>query len=218
MNPQLIASGHNFLLQPWGNEGSRPSSTQDVFSQGYPPNASASVVTINLPPSNLELVSEPVELRLEFAERIDFFRDNLYFFQVPFVSKETKISPAIRPSDLIVHDLDELMAGKEDETKPTEFAYANARKVVESAYGRAFSKTRISYFMFPKPVVTTDDAGGIRLLWHEGAKQIRLNIGSAADRKTYLYFQAETQHGIDHGVEPLDKDNLATRLAWLTDK
>jgi hypothetical protein len=80
MNPQLIASGHNFLLQPWGNEGSRPSSTQDVFSQGYPPNASASVVTINLPPSNLELVSEPVELRLEFAERIDFFRDNLYFF------------------------------------------------------------------------------------------------------------------------------------------
>jgi len=30
--------------------------------------------------------------------------------------------------------------------------------------------------------------------------------------KTYLYFEA----GLNHGVEPLDEEHLATRLAWLT--
>jgi hypothetical protein len=213
MNPQLIASGHNFLLESWGNKGSHPSPTQDIFSQGYPPNVSAAVVTINLPPPHLGLVSGPVELRLEFAERVDFFRDNFNFFQVPFVSKEAKISPAIRPSDLIIHDLDELMAGKEDEAKPTAFAYTYARHVIESAYGRA-QTTRSVPTVLPRPLTTTDDFGGIRLLWNLGTRNIRLNFGAADDRQSYLYHEA----GQDHGVEPLDEDHLATRLAWLTGK
>ena len=220
MNLQLnpITPGlESFLLQSWSGGPSRLSLTQDVSSQGYPPNVSASVVTIKPPTINMELVSEPIELRLAVGERMEFLHDNFNFFnffQEPIVRKEIKIeNPAIRPSDVIVHDIDELMAGKEDEEKPTQFAYAYARRVVESAYGKAKITGTLATIV-PKPVATTDDAGGIRLLWNLGAKNVRLNFGAAQDRQSYLYYEA----GQDHDVEPLDEDHLATRLAWLTGK
>jgi hypothetical protein len=128
------------------------------------------------------------------------------------VRKETKIkNPAIRPSDVIVHDIDELMAGKEDEAKPSNFAYTYARRVIESAYGKAKITGSVPTLL-PKPLATTDDLGGIRLLWNLGAKNVRLNFGAAQDRQSYLYYEA----GQVHGVEPLDEDHVVEKLAWLT--
>src|SRR5262249_41702899 len=132
----------------------------------------------------------------------------------PFVLKGTQTKTAtLRLSDIIVHDIDELMAGKEDEEKPTVFAYSNARSVIESACGKASTTDKINP-MLPKPLATTDDVGGIRLLWNLGLRNIRLNFGAAPDRQSYLYYEA----GLDHGVEPLDDENLVKRLDWLTGK
>jgi len=168
----------------------------------------ASTVTISSARAALSM--EPV-LNLADVEfvSVDYSAD---FLQEPIVTKEIEIKnfPS-RARDAIVHDMDELMAGKEDEEKPTEYAYANARRIIESAYGKAKIASGVSTTV-PKPLATTDDVGGIRLLWNLGAKNVRLNFGADDDRQTYLYFEA----GLNHGVEPLDEEHLATRLAWLT--
>ena len=136
--------------------------------------------------------------------------------------EEHKIeNPSTRLSEGVVTEIDALMAGREDETKPTQFAYSNARTVIESAYGRAFRQVKIPLALpepLPSPIATTDEVGGIRLLWREGTKQIRLNFGADADRRSYLYFEEDSANGMDHGVEALDPDRLAERLAWLMGK
>lgn len=128
-------------------------------------------------------------------------------------------NPLTRMSEAVVSEIDALMAEKEDETKPTEFAYSNARTVIESGYGRTRGQAKAPWTVrevIPNPVATTDDMGGIRLLWHEGTKQIRLNFGADQNRKSYLYFEEDAPgQVINHGVEPLDADHLAERLAWL---
>lgn len=179
-----------------------------VPSQGYPPNVAAFMVTTKFYPS---VQVDPVA----FFEGTELVPVTVSFYsQEPNVRKGIHIkNPAIHPSDVIIHDIDELMAGKEDEEKPTEFAYSYARRVVESAYGKARITGTLATIV-PKPVATTDDAGGIRLLWNLGTRNVRLNFGAAEDRQSYLYYEA----GQDHGVEPLDEDRLAGRLAWLTGK
>jgi hypothetical protein len=183
-------------------------------SQDYPPNVAYSLVTTKLPSVN-ELIIEPTDPDAIF-KGIEFFPGNVsfHFLQEPVVYKviNTKAS-SIRASDLIVHDIDELMAGKEDEEKPTAFAYAYARQVLEAAYGKARVAGNLPNVV-PKPLATTDDVGGIRILWHLGTRNVRLNFGATKDRRSYLYYEAD----LIHGVEPLDEDHLATRLAWLTGK
>jgi len=198
--------------QPW-TWPSPLSVTLDVSSQGYTPNVAACVVTHRMLPSNLELVGEPVELRWTPDERMSLWDNFNFQLQVFGVSKEKIIeNPATRPSDAVVHDIDELRAGKEDEAKPTDFAYVYARRVIESAYGKA--KITKATTVLPNPLATTDDLGGIRLLWNLGPRNIRLNFGAAPDRQSYLYYEA----GLDHGVEPLNDESLVKRLAWLTGK
>ena len=209
MNLQLNPITPNLVnFRPSEESANEPRISVTIPSQGYPPNVAASIATTKFYPS----------VRVDpfvFFEETELIPVTVSFYsQEPIVRKEIQIkNPAIRPSDLIVHDIDELMVGKEDEEKPTAFAYAYARRVIESAYGKA-KITGNPSTVVPKPVATTDDAGGIRLLWNLGAKNVRLNFGAAQDRQSYLYYEA----GQDHDVEPLDEDHLATRLAWLTSK
>jgi len=115
-------------------------------------------------------------------------------------------------SSLVTSEIDKLAAGVEDETIPTEFAHNNARRTVEAAYQILERKFGIAE-RIPAPTLTTDDAGGIRLGWRSGAKQVRVNFGAAPEpaNQTYLYFESP----IEHRVENLDTENLAERLSWL---
>jgi hypothetical protein len=114
-------------------------------------------------------------------------------------------------SAAVLGELDALVAGREDETKPTPTAYSNARRIVELAYSKAvLDKTMPA--ALPVPFVTTDDLGGIRLIWHTETKRLRANFGATADLRSYLYHATDSHHD----VEPLDEDHLAERLAWLT--
>ncbi len=133
---------------------------------------------------------------------------------------ETMIQPGanvltsfVRNSSAVVAEIDGLIAGHEDEIKPSDYAYSTARSLVESAYGQIKLRESVPEIV-PEALVTTDDVGGIRLAWRLGPKQVRANFGANAQLRSYIYFESDVQHA----VEQLDVQHLAGRLAWLTEK
>jgi hypothetical protein len=124
-------------------------------------------------------------------------------------------SPFAGWSRSIVAEIDALLARDEDEVAPTPYAYEKARSVVESAYaeisrGRG-KKPRGVPEVFPKPLVTTDDVGGIRLSWRAGSKHLTVNFGATDQRRSYVYFETNA----DHGIHELQPHALAAKLGWL---
>ena len=111
----------------------------------------------------------------------------------------------------VVSEVENLSA--ENEVPPTDFAYLKCRSVVGAAYGLVLSKRNvpISISNIPKPVIVTDDMGGIRLAWHRGNKTVRANFGATPIHRSYTYFESDTEHG----VTPLDGASLSDRLNWL---
>jgi hypothetical protein len=131
---------------------------------------------------------------------------------IAFMSSDA--TPALASSGLstgAVAKIDRIAAGEEDETRPAEFAYRNARSIVETAYWKSESHLLNVPGLIPSPTVTTDDVGGIRLAWRAGSKQIRANFGATPETRSYLYFESATEHN----VEELDVEHLAGRLSWL---
>jgi len=123
------------------------------------------------------------------------------------------VTSFVRNSSSLVAEIDALVAGREDEIKPTDYAYTAARSLVESAYGQIKLRENVPEIV-PEASITTDDVGGIRLAWRVGPKQVRANFGANANLRSYIYFEA----GFDHAVEQLDVQHLAGRLAWLTER
>lgn len=111
----------------------------------------------------------------------------------------------------VVEAIDSLLAVREDEVPATQYAYEKARSIVESAYGRVRAQMNVPE-VIPRPAVTTDDVGGVRLSWRANAKQVRANFGARDGLRSYIYFESDHEHD----VEELNADRLAGRLAWLT--
>ncbi|MFI5098602.1 MAG: hypothetical protein ACHQT6_11575 [Candidatus Acidiferrales bacterium] len=134
--------------------------------------------------------------------------------EVTIVSSDLRIRPSLNSlSSGVVSDIDRLAAGAEDETAPTQFAYEKARSIVQAAYGKLEIHVLNVPGIVPAPLVTTDDAGGIRLAWQAGAKQMRANFGAVCEpqRRSYIYYE----FGQEHAVEQLDVEHLVGRLSWL---
>ena len=123
------------------------------------------------------------------------------------------IAPENRVSSQIIEEIEQLRAGVEDEVMPTQFAYQNAYTVIQSAYSQADPGRNVPRFN-PVPWATTDDAGGIRVIWNFGARKLRANFGARPDLETYLYHESDT----DSDAEPLDPESLKSRLKWLTER
>lgn len=125
------------------------------------------------------------------------------------------VSPFAGWSRSIVAAIDALLSRDEDEVAPTPYAYEKARSIVESAYAEINKargqKPRGVPEIFPRPLVTTDDVGGIRLSWRAGSKHLTVNFGATAQRKSYVYFETNA----DHGVHELQANALAAKLGWL---
>ncbi len=132
-------------------------------------------------------------------------------FEVMISPQSNVVTSYARNSSAVVAEIDGLIAGREDETKPSEYAYGKARSLVEAAYGHIKLRESVPEIV-PEALVTTDDVGGIRLAWRVGPKQVRANVGADANLRSYIYFESDTQHA----VEQLDVRHLAGRLAWLT--
>ncbi|MGH9687725.1 MAG: hypothetical protein ACRD5K_11605 [Candidatus Acidiferrales bacterium] len=111
----------------------------------------------------------------------------------------------------VIEAIDSLLASKEDEVPPTDYAYEKARSVVESAYGRVRARMNVPE-VIPRPSITTDDVGGIRFSWRANGKQVRANFGARDGLRSYIYFESDR----DHDVEELNADRLSGRLSWLT--
>jgi len=77
-----------------------------------------------------------------------------------------------------------------NEVPPTDFAYLKSREIVGTAYGLMLPKQNLVVLVYniPKPVVVTDDAGGIRMAWRKGAKTVRANFGGNEHLQSYTYF------------------------------
>jgi hypothetical protein len=129
------------------------------------------------------------------------------------------VEPSVSETASVVAEIDALLANKEDEIVPTMYAFTRARGLVEAAYGevdrlRVIRKQFGVPAIFPKPIATTDDRGGIRVSWRAENKQVRANFGADAQLRSYVYFESP----LAHGVEPLDAEHLAGRFAWLTER
>jgi hypothetical protein len=111
----------------------------------------------------------------------------------------------------VISEIENLAA--ENEVPPTNFAYLHSRAVVGAAYGLMLPKQSLIMPMshIPRPVVVTDDVGGIRLAWRKGIKTVRANFGANDNLRSYVYFES----GIEHGVRPLDAASLSDMLNWL---
>lgn len=122
-------------------------------------------------------------------------------------------TPESRTSSQVVTEIDRLKAGKEDEVIPTDYAYEQARRTVEAAYA-AIKPLGAVPSVQPEPWATTDDVGGIRLLWDVGSKKLRANFAARPGLRTYLYHES----AFEHDAEPLNIQTLTGRLTWLTER
>jgi hypothetical protein len=124
------------------------------------------------------------------------------------------MAPGSRVSSQIIGEIDRLKVGAEDdEAIPTDFAYQNAHAVILSAYAQADPGRTVPRFN-PIPWATTDDVGGIRVLWDFGTRKLRANFGASPQLKTYLYFASESESD----SEALNAESLKSRLKWLTER
>src|ERR1700675_1895497 len=112
-------------------------------------------------PWSAELASAPAQEYLEFQ-----------FFSQPRSARSYVESGA--QSAPVIRNIDALLASGEDGVVPTDDAYKRARSLIEATYAEVnrIKKHRGVPEIFPKPSVTTDDIGGIRLAWRNETKQV----------------------------------------------
>ncbi len=95
---------------------------------------------------------------------------------------------------------------------PTGFAFSNALRVVSCALALARAEKPTAYLELPEPAFSTDDLGGVRLIWVKDGRHLRANFGGRPELRSYLYHEI----GTEHGIEELESELLLSRLYWLT--
>ena len=74
-----------------------------------------------------------------------------------------------------------------------------------------FAKSLLAH-EWSTPWITTDDSGGIRLSWRQGARELRAVVPAESRRERYLYWQEGSSHGT---IPTFGSATLFTRLHWL---
>ncbi len=100
---------------------------------------------------------------------------------------------------------------EENEPPATEHAVMAAASTISEALALLFLRSTMAFGKVLNPAMTADDLGGIRVLWRERQRRVRVNFGATQSNRTYLYFE-DSDH---HGIEDLTGDNLAEKLNWL---
>ena len=109
--------------------------------------------------------------------------------------------------------LDSLITSESVEVPPTSYAQIIAKLNVVTAYNLIFATREPAGNLpaIPIPLATTDDAGGVIMVWRVGDKSVIANFGAGANRRSFIY---SSQH--EHR-EALDMNELTLRdkLLWL---
>ena len=91
---------------------------------------------------------------------------------------------------------------------PTSEAATAAAELLRRSHARSSD-------VFPVGVVAPDGAGGIRILWRQDDKQVRLVVPAAGAREAYLYWQEGDAYD---GEKNVSAPAVTRRLRWLTRK
>jgi hypothetical protein len=108
----------------------------------------------------------------------------------------------------------ELIMDVENWEAPTGYALLNVIKIAPRSYYSVLTNHPDQYDLIPVPTLSTDESGGIRVRWMvNGAtpRQLRVNFGSKSQRRSYIYYES----GTEHGIRDLDVANLSERIHWL---
>lgn len=91
---------------------------------------------------------------------------------------------------------------EDDEARPTDYAFRNARGLIASAECSFVGR------------VSSDEQGAIRVRWINEAlkREIRLHCGHKIDAQTYIYHESPESFDITFQVTP---GSLANWLKWL---
>lgn len=115
---------------------------------------------------------------------------------------------------IIQTQIDSLPASDDIEARPTSYALAEARRVILGAYAEVFSKNLSeSSKRPPKPVLGTDDAGGILISWTAGPRYLAAKFAPGPELNSFVYFE----QGATHQALDLSEQNLLEKLRWLSE-
>jgi hypothetical protein len=92
------------------------------------------------------------------------------------------------PLSDLASDIRELLLDPEEDAPPSSFAVSQALSLSSAA-------TTLLGHKWPKPRVSPDGAGGLRLSWRNGRKELRAVIAGTSDKERYLYWEDETGYG-----------------------
>jgi len=132
--------------------------------------------------------------------------------------RETQRTRSITPTQTSVleKELDSLFAEDDTEVAPTSYAHLLARLNLVSAYNSIFvvsrteGEARPSVYL-PPPVVSTDDVGGIIVVWSHSDKSVIANFGARPERKSFVY----SSYRGEREAIPMNELNLRNKLIWL---
>lgn len=113
----------------------------------------------------------------------------------------------------IVGDLVALKAEEDSDGyifRPSEYAFHSVITLLSGTYGR---DTELANRL-PKPFVSPDGRGGIRVEWSIGDRIVSLLFPASAQRHPYIYHAAGEEHGANRQVSV---DSLSMSLRWLLD-
>ena len=101
---------------------------------------------------------------------------------------------------LLQNDEDE-----EDQDFPTPYAYDKALALLLD--------TQLQMQNPPRPSITADETGGIRLQWLGPDRQVRLIIPADSHGREYVYFETKESYDLEDNPSPTA---LAQHLRWFT--
>lgn len=108
--------------------------------------------------------------------------------------------------DRLLHLLQE-EGNEEDQDFPTAYAYDTALTLLLD--------TQLEMSELPRPSVTADETGGIRLQWISPERQVRLIVPADGSGREYVYFEAGESYDLENNPTP---SVLAQRLRWFMEQ
>jgi hypothetical protein len=115
-------------------------------------------------------------------------------------------SEGFRTAHARLLQLSEEDADEEDQVFPTSYAYHAALALLLD--------TQRQIGDLPRPSVTADETGGIRVQWIRPERQVRLVVPAEKGGRHYLYFETEKDYDLEDNPSPM---RLAERLQWFAD-
>lgn len=131
----------------------------------------------------------------------------MQIMEPPTVSKALREALAANEGFRVIHErllrLLQKDEDEEDQVFPTAYAYDTALTLLLDV--------QLQVRKLPRPSVTADETGGIRLQWIGPERQVRLIVPPDSSGREYAYFEIGESYDLEDNPSPA---TLAQRLRW----